>query len=124
MKTFLLTILLLAGLTAGAQTVSTRIVGNSLATNYVVVTSQATKVFAVTGYTTATQFIQVFQTNALPANGSTPIFSVPVAAGQGYSVDFSFYGADMDKLTVCNSTTANTLTLGAADTTFQAILRR
>ena len=128
-KLLLAALILCAALTIQAQTVSTVVRGNSFATNSFVVTATnaytpGVKLYLLTGYTATTQYIQVFQTNAVPANGTTPLFSLPISAGQGYSFDFSYYGADLDKLTICNSTTANTLTLGAADTTFQAILRR
>ena len=115
---------MLAGIASQAQTVATRVVGDTTATNSLIVTSQASKTFLITGYTATTQYIMVFQTNSVPANGTKAVFSVPVSAGQFYSIDFGYYGADLDKLTVCNSTTANTLTIGAADTTFQCVLRR
>lgn len=125
MKKILFLAFLLAAFVAPAQTVSTRIYGDTTATNSLIVTSQnGQKAYAFCGYTTTTQYIMVFQTNAVPANGTKATFSVPVTAGQFYSIDFSYYGADLDKCTVCNSTTANTLTIGAADTTFQAIFRR
>lgn len=128
MKTLLLAALFLCTLTIRAQTVSTVVRGSTIATNQFIVTATNTytpgvKLYLLTGYTATTQYIMVFQTNALPANGSVALFSLPISAGQGYSFDFSYYGADMDRIFVCNSTTANTLTLGAADTTFQAVLR-
>lgn len=124
MKTKFITFLAagVLALSAGAQ-IQTRVLGNTLATNSLVVASSPTTLYAVTGYSASTQYIMVFQTNAVPANGATAVFSVPVSAGQYYSLDFSTYGAALDKVTVCNSTTPNTLTLGATDTTFQAIIR-
>jgi hypothetical protein len=126
MKTLLLTIsILVAACAVQAQTVGTRVVGNAAATNsFIASSTKGTKVFAITGYSASTQYIQVFQTNGIPANGTVPTFSVPVSAGQFYSIDFSYYGADFDYCTVCNSSTANSLTIGAADTSFQSILRR
>jgi len=125
MKSLIFIAALMLATALQAQTTPTRVIGDTTATNSAIFTSQnGTKVFALTGYSATTQYIMVFQTNGIPANGFKATFSVPVSAGQFYSVDFGYYGADMDKLTVCNSTTANTLTIGAADTTFQAILRR
>jgi len=115
---------MLAGIASQAQTIATRVSGGTTATNSFIAASVPSKVFLISGYSATTQYIMVFQTNAVPANGTVAVFSVPVTGGQFYSMDFSYYGADLDKLTVCNSTTANTLTIGAADCTFQTILRR
>ena len=128
-KLLLAALILCAAIVTQAQTVSTVIRGDTTATNAFIVTgtnayTAGVKLYLLTGYTATTQYIMVFQTNAIPANGTKAMFSLPISAGQGYSFDFSYYGADMDRITVCNSTTANTLTLGAADTTFQALLRR
>jgi hypothetical protein len=125
MKKLLLSICVLClAFVASAQQVATRVYGTTVATNRLVIPMASPKIYALSGYTTTTQFIMVFQTNALPANGTVGIFSIPVTAGQFYSFDWSFYGVDLDKVTICNSTTANTLTLGASDTTFQAVLRQ
>lgn len=97
-------------------------VGNAAYTNSLVVSTTFTKVRAITGYESATsQFIQVFNAGTVPSNGSVPLFSFPVAAGQYFSFDFSFYGVDLDACVVCTSSTANVLTLGAADCSIQAI---
>jgi hypothetical protein len=121
---FLLLAVSLAVVTAQAQNiVPTRVIGNSKLTNALVVSAKPTKLFAVTGYSPTTQYIQIIQTNQVPTNGIVPVFSVPVSAGQFYSIDFSYYGADLDSVTVVNSSTQNTLTLGSANTTFQAIIR-
>jgi hypothetical protein len=125
-KLILSALVCLSAFVAGAQTVSTRVVGDTLATNsFIATTTKGTKVFLLTGYTATSQYIMVFSTNAVPANGvKAALGPFPVSAGQFYSIDFGNYGADLDGVVVCNSTTANTLTLGAADTTFQAVLRR
>ena len=125
MRTLLFALLLsVSAMAASAQTIATYVRGDSTATNSLIATTKACKVFAITGYSASTQYIQIFGTNAVPANGVKALFSVPVSAGQFYSIDFSYYGADLDGLVICNSSTVNTLTIGSADTTFTAILRR
>jgi len=102
-----------------------RVIGDAGVTNRRLVSSAPCKLYAVTGINSGPdQFIQVFQTNALPANGATPIFSVVVGGGQFYSFDFGTYGADLDKVYVCCSTTTNTLTLGSSNVSITAILGR
>ena len=124
MMMVVLLFLLLSALGVSAQ-VPTKVVGDTTATNSFIATKRSnTKVFLLTGYTSVSQYIMVFGTNAVPANGAkAQLGPFPVSAGQFYSIDFGAYGADLDGVTICNSTTANTLTIGAADTTFQAILK-
>ena len=125
-KLILILFMFLAAVAAESQTVATRVVGDSTATNSFIATkTKGTKVFLLTGYSATSQYIMVFSTNAIPANGiKAALGPFPISAGQFYSIDFGAYGADLDGVVICNSTTANTLTIGAADTTFQAILRR
>jgi len=70
----------------------------------------------------AQQFIQLHETKTVPAEGAVPRFSFPVGGSQFYSFVFGQVGADFDALTVCNSTTSATKTIGANDTSFQGIL--
>ena len=124
MKTFIYAIALALafGFNAQAQVVS----GNASYTNSMVVSKGYCRLYSLTGYNSnaGTQYIQIIATNGVPANGTVPTFSIPVAGSQYYSIDFRDYGADFDSLTVCNSSTANTLTIGASDTSFQAIVKK
>jgi len=71
----------------------------------------------------AQQYIQVHENAALPAEGSVPeLPSIPVAAGAIVMFDFGPNGVDLDACTVCNSSTAATKTIGAADCSIVAIL--
>ena len=121
---FMLALIGLLPLATQAQNiVQTRVIGNASYTNTLVASYKPTKLFAVTGYNSGSlQYIQVFQSSA-PTNGMIPIFSIPVAATQYFSIDFSYYGADLDKITVCNSSTADTLTKGSSNCGLQAIIR-
>lgn len=125
MKTSLILLLTMFALCSYGQTVATRVTGDSTATNSFVASTKPQKVFLLTGYSATTQYIMVFGTNTVPANGAKcNLGPFPVSAGQFYSIDFGYYGADLDAVTVCNSTTVNTLTIGAADCTFQAVVKR
>lgn len=72
----------------------------------------------------SSQFIQIHNAAALPGNGAVPIFSVTVAAGATFvfpvpiltGVDFS------TGITVANSSTAATLTVGSADCWFTGVV--
>ena len=124
-KLFLLLglIALLPLATKAQNIVPTRVIGNGTYTNMLVASYKPTKLFAVTGYNSGSlQDIQIFQSSA-PTNGMIPIFSIPVAATQYFSIDFSYYGADLDKITICNSSTGDTLTKGGSDCGIQAIIR-
>lgn len=117
-------LLVLLAVTAIAE-LATRTIGDAAATNRRLVSAAACKLYAVTGINSGPdQFIQVFQTNALPANGAVPVFSVIVGGGQFYSFDFGTYGADLDKVYICCSTTTNTLTLGSSNVSITAIIGR
>ncbi len=125
MKKTLAILLALVAVTALAQTVASRLVGDATPTNKRLVSGGPAKLYALTGINSGPdQFIQVFETNALPANGATPKFSVVVGGGQYYSFDFGLYGADLDKIYVVNSTTTNTLTLGSSNVSITAIIGR
>jgi hypothetical protein len=128
MKTFLICTLLMVSAIANAQSLNTMVVGNSNPTNVLIVSHKSCKLFAVTGQNLSggSEYIQVFGTNAAPASGAVPIFSVPVPASpQFYSVDFSYYGADISPgCTVASSSTATSYTATVnTNSTIQAIIR-
>lgn len=121
MKKLIILPLLLLAVVVLADTIPTIILGDATAKSSFVAFTTAKKIYQITGYSASTQYIQVFETNTVPANGTVPKISVPVSAGQYYSIDFGYYGLNLDKCTLANSSTVNTLTIGAADTTFQVI---
>jgi len=78
-------------------------------------------VYGFTVYNTkaSAQYLNVFEADALPGDGSVPIFSWPLAANNG--VGFSYmpngcrFGAG---LVLCNSSTDSAKTIGSADCLF------
>ena len=128
MKTILLTsLLLLCGLAARADLINTRTLVPPTAnasTNLLVASTKPTTLYSFSAYSTTTQYILLIQTNGVPANGSTAIFTLPVQAGQTAVWDFGAYGATLDSVMVVASSTPNTLTLGSSGSQYiQAIIK-
>lgn len=109
--------------------IPTQIVPNAPGTSLVasrVLSTRPCKLYAVIVFnnSASTQYIQIHETTTLPANGVAPkIPSIPVAAGTTVMVDVGGQvGMDLDALTVCNSSTAATKTIGAADCMISVVL--
>jgi hypothetical protein len=78
-------------------------------------------VYGFTVYNTkaSTQFVNVFDAGALPADGAVPSFSLVVAANSPVAIAFSPNGRTFSNgLVLCNSSTDATKTLGSADCFF------
>ena len=78
-------------------------------------------VYGFTVYSTnaAAQFLNVFDQAQLPADGAVPLFSWPLAANNGVGVSWAPQGRDFSQgLTLCNSSTDATKTIGSADCFF------
>lgn len=102
-----------------------RVWGNGFFTNGLVVSGIPCRLYAATGYnsTSTNVFLMIFETNTAPAAATVPkLGPFPVGAGQFYSIDFSAYGADLDKVYVSMSTTSNGFTQAGTNFTFQAIV--
>lgn len=92
------------------------------ATSLVVKTTKGILV-GITGYNakTSTQFIQIHDAAALPANTAIPIVVFAVAASTPFSLDFGLRGKTFPTgIVICNSSTGPTLTVGSADCWFEA----
>lgn len=75
----------------------------------------------VTNSNAAAQYIQLFDTGGLPANGVVPIMGVPVAGDSVLFLEFGIWGRKFQTgIVVCNSTTQETKTIGSADCLFDA----
>lgn len=70
------------------------------------------------------QEIQIFDLAALPANGTFTPLSLPVAANDWFAFFFGPGQPMANGIVVCNSTTANTKTIGAADCSFSVAFRK
>lgn len=82
--------------------------------------------YGVRGHNSAitAQFILVHDTAALPANAAVPIDVITVPASSSFSIEYGTYGIPMNVgITISNSTTGPTQTLGAADTWIMARFR-
>lgn len=64
----------------------------------------------------AARTFQIFDSAAAVADGQTPLIARTVAAGADSTFDFGIYGRDFrNGFYICNSSTAVTKTIGAAD---------
>lgn len=78
-------------------------------------------VYGFTVYNTkaSSQFINVFDANALPADAAVPLFSWALAANTGVGFGFQPNGRQFQTgLVLCNSSTDATKTIGSADCFF------
>lgn len=126
-KLSILAMVAIVTIAACAAIPNTTIIGNTSYVPYRVVKTNAVKLYTILGYNSGpAQFVMVFGTNnpsgAAPTNGQLGTFAFPVAASNYFSLDFSYYGANLDSISVANSTTATNLTLGSTNCSFQAII--
>lgn len=87
--------------------------------------AQPATLYGIAGYNSnvGTQFIQLHDSASAPADGAAPAFNIPVPANSAWSIDFGLRGMSfVSGVYVCNSSTPQTKTIGAADCQFFARL--
>jgi hypothetical protein len=87
----------------------------ALATSLVVKAS-AGKLLGFAGYSTTAQFIQVHDTTSLPADTAVPVLVFPIEANKPFSIKLPGSHPCATGITICNSTTGPTKTIGSANT--------
>lgn len=120
---FVWAVLLVAG-PAFSQVAGT-VVGTGSPVASLVIASPV-RLYQVNGWNTnaANLYVHVFQTNALPSNGTLPFFIVAAPAQQTFKIDLGCNGLDLDYVTVAFSTTTNVLTVASASGAITAITGR
>ena len=99
---------------------ATEFVYTSALANSVVIPGQVLLYgFTMSSTNVGAQFVQMFDAQGVPANGTVPIIFAPVSANDQVS---GYYGSRGRRFTggivLCNSTSAGTKTIGAKDCLF------
>jgi len=97
--------------------------GGALVASRVIATSPCKLLSVIVLNTGAAQYIQIFESATVPANGAVPeLPAVYVAASSTVQFDF-LNGVDLDACSISNSSTAATKTIGSADCAIVAIIQ-
>ena len=79
---------------------------------------------SLVGYNSgAAQFIQIYNSATLPANGAAPAYTFAVGAAQNFSLDAPTGIPFTVGIVVGNSSTGPTKTIGGADCYFSAVIK-
>ena len=109
------------GATLGTSTVASTAYATSL-----VAKASAGTLIAVFGYNSkaSAQFIQIYNTTSLPADAAVPIATFTVPATSNFSLAIPISGLPMTTgITIGNSSTGPTKTVGSADCWFTAVIK-
>jgi hypothetical protein len=123
-KLILILMLALAPCLAYAQGPAQVIHSNALEASHVLKTGPGVLVSLVGYNSGAAQFIQVHNLASVPSEGDTPTYTFTVGAAQNFSLDIPITGARFSTgIAVCNSSTSDIKTIGAADVFFTAVVQ-
>lgn len=111
--------------TASSDSVLSRAASTALASSLVVKASAGRLyLLTITNTKASAQYIQIHDTAAVPANGEVPVYSFYVPATTTVSFDATAFGDYFGTgITVVNSSTVATKTLGSADVWFTALYK-
>lgn len=114
-----------ASIAAGGATAGASIVHSGAAEASKVIKASAGTLISLVGQNDgATQYIQIHNAAALPADGAVPVYSFKVDGGTPFSLDVPITGIPFTTgIVVCNSSTLATKTIGAANCFFTAVIR-
>jgi hypothetical protein len=110
-----------AGNERGASNLPANIHSNALSASLIVKSGQGLLYgFTVLNTNASAQFIQVFDAQSVPADGAVPAVVFVVAGAGDKGVNWIPARTFHTGIVICNSSTADTKTLGSADCFFDA----
>jgi hypothetical protein len=112
------------GLSAAAS--GATLVSSTAAEASHILKASAGTLISLTGYNgkVSAQFIQIHNSATVPADTAVPIYSFTVPASSNFSLDIPITGAPFTTgISVCNSSTQATKTVGTTDCWFTAVVK-